>query len=362
MERGGGPAGPTVGYLLPLACAPGCPPGAHAGLAGYLDRIRCEVDDLVVVDGSSATTFARHRGAFGVVCRHVPVDPRRRSANGKVAGVMTGVDLTTTDVLVIADDDVRYDPWSLRTAVARLHDADLVIPQNVFRSPMPWHAVWDTARSLMNRAWGHDYPGTMVVRRSAIADGYDGDVLFENLELIRTIRANGGRVRSAPDLFVDRLPPTLEGFAGQRVRQAYDDLAQPVRLVVELGLLPAAALATRRFGWRAPAVLALGAIGVAELGRRRHGGRERLPALASLLAPAWLAERAVCVWLALGARAVRGGIRYRGVTIRRAATSRRDRRRSARERARAAAMRHASRRTAARSVNDRTGTAARSIA
>jgi len=54
--------------------------------------------------------------------------------------------------------------------------------------------------------------------------------------------------------------------------------------------------------------------------RRRAGGRHVFPPRASLLAPAWVAERAVCSWLALGARIVLHGIPYRGTVLRHAAT------------------------------------------
>ena len=42
--------------------------------------------------------------------------------------------------------------------------------------------------------------------------------------------------------------------------------------------------------------------------------------LASTVAPAWLAERAICSWLALGAHAILGGVPYRGGVLRHAAT------------------------------------------
>ena len=61
-------------------------------------------------------------------------------------------------------------------------------------------------------------------------------------------------------------------------------------------------------------------MGVAEAGRRRGRGVSVFPPSASLFAPAWLAERAVCSWLALGTRVVRGGIPYAGGVIRDAAT------------------------------------------
>jgi hypothetical protein len=222
--------------------------------------------------------------------------------------------------VIIADDDVRYDDRSLARVLALLDDADIVVPQNYF-DPLPWHAAWDSARILLNRGLGMDYPGTLAVRRAAFlsAGCYDGDVLFENLELMRTLRSDGARLAPAPHVLVRRLPPDIRHFAGQRVRQAYDSLAQPPRLATELALLPAVALATVTKHYQLLAGATGTSVALAEVGRRRHGGTAVFPWYLSLLAPVWLAERSVCSWLAMGCR-LRGGVRYRGERLSRAAT------------------------------------------
>lgn len=236
--------------------------------------------------------------------------------------------LAETERVVIADDDVRYHAGALAAMHDLLGQADVVRPQNYF-DPLPWHARWDTARSLLNRSLGADYPGTLGVRRSMFLrmGGYDGDTMFENLELIRTVLAHGGRERRAGGLFVRRLPPSTGRFWSQRVRQAYDDLAQPARLVFFLALLPALAVTRRRR--RAVLAGAGVAVALAEAGRRRDGGRAYFPATASLLAPVWVAERAVCAWWALAVRLLLGGIRYRGRVVPTAAHSMRVLRRRA---------------------------------
>jgi hypothetical protein len=304
-------------YLLPLRWHEDSGAGE---LTAYLRHIArtCQV---VVVDGSPDPVFLSHRRAWGEFTRHLRPDPRLACRNGKVTGVITGMAAAGGERVIIADDDVRYDDQPLAQVLALLDDADLVIPQNYF-DPLPWHAAWDSARTLVNRALGMDYPGTLAVRRAAFQETgcYDGDVLFENLELIRTLRAGGARVVPAPQVYVRRLPPDARRFAGQRVRQAYDSLGQPARLAAELALLPALALAavTRRYaalGWSAAV-----AAGLAEFGRRRHGGRAVFPGGIPLLAPAWLAERSVCSWLALASR-LRGGVAYAGQRLPRAATS-----------------------------------------
>lgn len=288
-------------------------------LTAYL-RTLSAVVPVMVVDGSPEPLFTAHRHAWSGVVRHVRPDPWP-GANGKVGSVMTGLHRAWADAVVLADDDVRWRPAQLRRALRLLEDADVVLPQNVFE-PAPWHARWDTARTLVNRACGGDWPGTLVVRRARLVDwgGYDGDVLFENHELVRTVAAHGGRVLRADDLYVRRRPPRARTFWSQRVRQAYDDLAQPWRLTVEAAVLPVlvAAAVTRRAG---PVLVVAGAsVGLAWRGRRLGEGRAVFPATDVALAPVWVAERAVCVWAALVLRA-RGGVPYAGGRLLRAGTS-----------------------------------------
>lgn len=305
-------------YILPLRWAED---SGLDELVAYLRQL-CSWVTVTVVDGSPADLYARHRARFPAGVRQIAPEPVP-GGNGKVSAVMTAVRRSGAEKLVIADDDVRYSREELAAVFRGLDQAELVRPQNYF-SPLPWHACWDTSRTLINRAFAGDFPGTLAVRRSALVatGGYDG-VLFENLELIRTVRAAGGRELQMPHLFVERRPPTARHFFTQRIRQAYDDFAQPARLCTELALLPLlGGLLSRPPRRRLPAVLAASctAAAVAEIGRRRHGGRQVFPAWAVLFAPLWAVERAVCIWLALALR-LRGGISYGGVRLKTAAHS-----------------------------------------
>jgi len=312
VPASGSTTGRAVEYVLPLRWGPA---EDMAELTEYLAGIAA-VADITVVDGSTDLVFAAHHRAWSASVRHIRPDPWP-GHNGKVAGVVTGVFRARHQRVIIADDDVRYTPQQIRAIAALLDEADLVRPQNIF-DPLPWHARWDTARTLINRAFGADYPGTFALRSEVFRrmGGYDGDVLFENLQMIRTFRAAGARELRAGDLYVRRLPPTVGRFLHQRVRQAYDDFAQPARLIWELSWLPSAiaAAATRPRGL---GYVAVTACLIAELGRRRHGGAEHFRIGSSLWAPAWVAERAVCVWIAVANRAV-GGVRYAGSRITRA--------------------------------------------
>jgi hypothetical protein len=309
-----------LSYVVPVRWRDG---EQREELAAYLAEIAPYCAEVIVVDGSPAEVFAANATAWGGFVTHVPPLEDERWLMGKVSGVRTGVRLASHERVVVADDDVRYDLEALRRT-ARLLDAyDLVRPQNYFSS-LPWHARWDTARSLLNRCFGRDYPGTLAVRRSRLlATGlYDGDVLFENLELIRTVRAGGGSDVAPLDLYVARVPPSSAHFWGQRTRQAYDDLALPPRMALWLAVVP---LLMRR-PRLAPAA-ALAAILFAERGRRRSGGAAYFPTTSSLLAPVWVLERGLCAWLAVLQRLRFGGVRYGDSVIPVAAHSERQLRR-----------------------------------
>jgi hypothetical protein len=309
-------AGLGVSYVLPLRWGEA---GPIEELSAYLRAIGDVADEVLVVDGSPPPIFREHATALEGVARHLAPHSDLDFRMGKVNGVLTGVRECANELVVLADDDVRYCSSTLRRAVGLLGEADLVRPQNYFEE-LPWHARWDTARSLLNRVFTGDptfpvgdFPGTLVLRRSALlkVGGYNGDALFENLELMRTIHASGGRVVTPLDLYVPRRPPRAAHFLSQRVRQAYDDFAIPLRIGAYLALGPWAVHALRRGRLRHLVGGALIPVLVAEIGRRRAGGATRFPLSGSLLAPVWVAERSLCAWLALGAK-LRGGVPYGG--------------------------------------------------
>jgi hypothetical protein len=305
-------------YLLPIRWS------EDEGLDGLTAYLRALPDwlELLVVDGSPAPLYQRHSDEWKGLGRHLRPDPALQTPMGKVGGVLTGLREASCERVVIADDDVRYDPRSLRRTVSLLGIADCVQPQNYFR-PLSWHARWDTARTLLNRSLGTDFAGTLAIRRGPVlaAGGYDGDVIFENLELMRTIRAIGGTVHSPRDLYVMRRPPSADHFRSQRVRQAYDDFAIPARMVAWLAVVPWLSSSLRRGRLRAPLFAAIAAAALAEVGRRRAGGRIYFPATSSVLAPLWVLERGICAWLALRDRLALGGVRYGDGLVPRAASS-----------------------------------------
>ena len=310
-------------YILPIRQNE---PAAGNELPLYLGWL-AERLEVIVVDGSAPAVFFENDVRWRDV-QHLPQPmlhlqpaPELEVANGKVWGVLTGLGLASNERIIIGDDDVRYDDASLAAVLGLLDSYDVVRPQNYFE-PRPWHALWDSGRTLLNRVSGGDWPGTLGVRRSVLqrTGGYRGDCLFENLELVRTVQAAGGSEYLAADVFVKRRPSTTAHFWSQRVRQAYDEFARPERLLFQLTWLPLqlTLLARRPLGLMA---LYAGITGLAELGRRRARGREVFPAIASFMAPGWVIERSICAWLALLSRVFRGGMTYRGGVIAKAASS-----------------------------------------
>jgi hypothetical protein len=306
-----------VSYVLPIRSAT---PNTSPELRAYIEWIGARAE-VIVVDGSSDAIFAAHEREWGAGVRHVAPAPDLVSPMGKVGGVLTGLRLASHERVIIADDDVRYDEESLAQVVAALATADVVRPQNYFE-PLPWHARWDSSRMLLNRVTGGDWPGTLGVRRSRLqaTNGYDGSVMFENLELVRTVLASGGRERVLYGAYVRRRPSTTRHFWSQRVRQAYDEIARPARFAIQLAVLPLILALAITGHWLAIAIGAVAIVAAAEIGRRREGATRAFPASTPLFAPLWLAERAVCSWLALGARVFLGGVPYRGTILHSAAT------------------------------------------
>ena len=308
------PCPPRATYLLPMRWADA---SEIKALAEYLRSL--PLLEIIVVDASDEAVFAGMESALAGCAIHVRPHPHISGSNGKARGVLTGLELASCDKVIVADDDVRYDTRSLDAVLERLDHNDCVRPQNFFAPPR-WHAVYDGARSLINRAIDGDWPGTVAFRRAALPRGYNADVLFENFELVQTIRRNGGTQCTARDVFVRRLPPSTAHFWSQRVRQAYDEFARPIRMLAALCIVPFFVYAATTGQYWPAAAIALLAMATAGIGWLRQGAFRYFSPLSVLCAPFWVVERGLCAWLALYTRVRHGGVRYAGTVVRRAAS------------------------------------------
>ena len=321
-------------YLLPIRRA-AFDQGEASSLSDYFRLIAQTGCAILVIDGSPAEVFARHHQLWGNTCRHAPVDPRFHHLNGKVNGIHTGVALAATQNIILADDDIRYTAAQIDLVMQLLETFDVVRPQNYLmvgrdsveptnafsrhatarqslgppKRRLPIWAKMEAARMLINRATlrAADYPGTCAFRRSTmLASGeYDGDVLFDNEEIIRHFARAGARICYANDLFVAKRAPTFRKWLEQRPRQAYEDFGLRAKTIFFALFLPVlGALAVLDLRWLA---LVLLAIVVALIGWLRGCARKCFAFEICLFAPLWILERSLSTYWAFYWFVRRGG-------------------------------------------------------
>lgn len=292
-------------YLLPIRRA-NFSAAEATELAHYFRALNDAGCAVLVVDGSPAPVFEQHAGSWRALCRHERVDRSFGYLNDKVNGIHTGVRLATTDKIILADDDIRYTPGEIDRVCELLDGYEVVRPQN-FLSPLPWWGWMEAARMLINRATLRtaDYPGTCAFHRHAMlrVGPYDGDVLFDNEEIIRHFARAGATINYAANLFVRKRPPAFRKWIEQRPRQAYEDFGLRTKTALFLSLPLIATWVGIVFGLRAWLIFlgaaAVAAIALAVTGRLRGDAARFFPWSVCLVAPFWIIERTVSTYWAL---------------------------------------------------------------
>ncbi len=283
-------------------------------LADYFKSLRLAGCEVLIVDGSPKPIFEEHRRSWQGFSRHIAPDPKYTYLNGKVNGVHTGVDLASCECIILADDDIRYRAADVKRMCELLKTFEMVRPQN-FITPLPWWARLETARILINRGVlrAGDYPGTCGFRRSTMrrVGPYDGDVLFDNEEIVRHFAISGVEINYALDFFILKLPPKFTKWLEQRPRQAYEDFVMRAKTGAFLSVLPVTLGLSFLFNVRAAIFLlsALSLLSVLSSGRGllRDAAYRFFPIPSPLYAPLWIFERSLSVYWALYWRARYGG-------------------------------------------------------
>jgi len=291
-------------YLLPIRRANFAAEEANE-LAVYFGALSAAGCEVLVVDGSVEPVFQKHGELWRAVCRHEKVDRSFGFLNDKVNGVHTGVQLASEEKIILADDDIRYGRTEIDRVCELLQHCELVRPQN-YLAPLPWWARMEAARMLINRATLRtaDYPGTCAFRRSSMlrVGHYDGDVLFDNEEIIRHFAAARASIAYATDLFVRKRPPTFRKWIEQRPRQAYEDFGLRIKTALFLSL-PLIAVWVAVFGPRGLLLYLLClsslAISLAISGRFIGAASEYFPWSVCFFAPLWTLERSASTYWAL---------------------------------------------------------------
>jgi len=300
-------------YLLPIRR--GIFSGAEtAELADYFRTLNDAGCDVLVIDGSPREIFEQHAAAWRSVAQHEPVDRSFGYLNDKVNGIHTGVRLARSEKIVLADDDIRYGPAEIERVCELLDKFEVVRPQN-FLSPLPWWGRMEAARMLINRATLRtgDYPGTCAFRRSAMlrVGPYDGDVLFDNEEIIRHFAKAGATVNYAANLFVRKRPPTFRKWIEQRPRQAYEDFGLRGKTALFLSLPIFATWIGVALGWKGflayLLMVSIAGVALAVAGRSRGPASRHFPLSVCFFAPLWIFERSASTYWALYWHFSRGG-------------------------------------------------------
>jgi hypothetical protein len=300
-------------YLLPIRRS-AFSPSESAELASYFRTLIEGGCDVLVVDGSPAPVFEQHAVRWRSLVRHEAVDRSFGYLNDKVNGIHTGVNLATTEKIILADDDIRFAAVEIGQVCDLLDRFEVVRPQN-FLSPLPWWARMEAARMLVNRATLRtaDYPGTCAFRRETMlrVGHYDGDVLFDNEEIIRHFARAGATVSYAINLFVRKRPPTLRKWIEQRPRQAYEDFGLRSKTALFLSVPIIAGWIGFAFGFKALllylAALFLIAFALAAAGRLRGAAAKYFPWSVCFFAPLWIVERTASTYWALYWHFAHGG-------------------------------------------------------
>ncbi|HEY6805327.1 MAG TPA: glycosyltransferase family 2 protein [Pyrinomonadaceae bacterium] len=283
-------------------------------LGNYFKSLLGTGCEVLVVDGSPAEVFAEHDRVWGDFTRHVKPDPKFTFLNGKVNGVHTGVELASSEYIIVADDDIRYTASNVKRMCSLLSEYEVVRPQN-FISPTPFWARLENARILVNRGVLRtgDYPGTCGFRRSTMlrVGPYDGDVLFDNEEMIRHFAVQGATIKYALDFFILKRPPTFKKWVEQRPRQAYEDFVMRLKTMAFMSVLPlASALLVFRGLWSAvafAAIVSVLALVLCSMGLVRTSAFRVFSTSTPLFAPLWILERSVSVYWAIYWRVRYGG-------------------------------------------------------
>jgi Glycosyl transferase family 2 len=315
-------------YLLPIRRSAFVEADAEE-LAEYFASLQAAGCEVIVVDGSPKDTFNHHHDRWLNVCRHEPVDPRFGYLNDKVNGIHTGVALAASEKIILADDDIRHSPADIEQMCALLDRFEVVRPQNYFTgmhvaernawwigrsagdvntaaqppdiTRIPLWAKMEAARMLINRATLRhaDYPGTCAFRKISMLEvgEYDGDVLFDNEEMIRHFARRNARTCYANNFFIAKRPPKLRKWFEQRPRQAYEDFGVRFKTILFASFLPLAIWITLIAGIKWLSIFALSML-VALAGWLRGSARKYFPLHTCLFAPLWIAERTLSTYWA----------------------------------------------------------------
>jgi hypothetical protein len=248
-------------------------------LAGYLSSLSVCDFEIAIID---TVPNDENRRVLRWVGRYIavktPVDPVRAAS-----------DVASCEKVIVADAKIRYSQDGLDHLCALLDLHEVVEPQDYF-DPLPWWGGLEAGRMLLRRGIGPlgEDGVTFGFRKRAVRGLRSTD------HQVRRLESHGAEVFSAMDIFVRRIPPTLDRWLRDRPRQ-FD---QPA---IFFAVLPLALILAFLSGLQGAAIYlgVLGFCGLVLAIRGRIGAARFFPLRACFFAPMFLLERSISVYWAL---------------------------------------------------------------
>lgn len=273
-------------------------------LAAYLSTLRVAGCEVAILDPSPAPGFQDNARILRWVGRHVSLQAAQAGTQS-LDTVRIASTLALSEKVIIAADDVRYEPDAIGQVCDLLERHEVVEPQD-YLDPLPWWGAIEAGRMLLYRGVEPqpDHRATFGFRRSALRLlGGPAPVLPAGAEGNR-LAAIGAEVYPASDVFVRRGAGTLAQWLESGVRGADRDLSRPMKTLPFLALIPLAILLVVLGGSEA-ALAFLGIVSFTSIGlavKGRAGASRFFPFRACFFAPLWIFERALTVYWALSLR------------------------------------------------------------
>ncbi|HXG59467.1 MAG TPA: hypothetical protein VNL91_10630 [Thermoanaerobaculia bacterium] len=292
---------PRCSYVVPIRHETVSNERLHA-LASYLSDLTVEGCETVVLDASPPDVFAHNQRVLRWVSRHVAVS--LPAMEMRLAARMA-----SCEKIIVAAEDMRYGADEIRSMTLLLEIHEVVRPQESIEADRWWSGI-DAAGILVERGMENTPRRTATIgcRRTALR-GFRGLLaLPAGSAPVGPELAAAAETFVATDVFVRRLTPDWRSWAGSRAALAAGDLDHPFRAAAFLAVIPAGLLFALSGGLTLAALYAAlaGSIvtAVAAFGRGRAA--RIFPLWLCFLAPLWVAERSLSIYVAL-LRSVAGG-------------------------------------------------------
>lgn len=269
-------------------------------LAAYLSTLGVAGCEVIVVDPSPPFRFELNARVLRWVGRHVAFAAGHCGADGRLDYVHAADLLASCEKVIVATDEVRYEPESIAAMCETLDSHDAVEPEDFFEIG-PWWSGVEAGRLLAQRAIepGSSHCVTFGFRKSALASLRPLAAILPPPQ--HRLALAGADVCTKSGVYVKRVSGGFTDWLARRTRIAALAFASPVRSALFFAVLPLLVALVILGGLRLAGMFALllAVFATAAAIRGRSGASGVFPLRACLFAPLALLESSVSIYLAL---------------------------------------------------------------